>query len=85
MTRSEFVFDYVQLLYCKCHKLNPNHSGSYLDSPDHIKNKKATINAINKEDNKCAQYVVTVVLNNEKTKKDLQRIAKIKPFINKYK
>ena len=29
-----FVFDYVQLLYCKCHKINPNCSRSYIDSPD---------------------------------------------------
>ena len=29
--------------------------------PDWIKNKKATINPINKKDNKCFQYVVTVV------------------------
>ena len=24
----EFVFDYVHLLYYKCHKINPNASGS---------------------------------------------------------
>ena len=29
-----FVFDYVQSLYCKCHKINPNCSRSYIDSPD---------------------------------------------------
>ena len=34
---SDFVFDYVQLLSYKCHKINPNHSGSYIDSPDWIK------------------------------------------------
>ena len=31
---SEFVFDYVHLLYYKCHKINPNCDGSYMDSPD---------------------------------------------------
>ena len=36
---SEFVFDYVHLLYYKCHKINPNRGGSYIDSPDWIKNK----------------------------------------------
>ena len=40
-----------------------NRSGSYIDSPDWIKNKKATINTINKKDNKCFQYAVTVALN----------------------
>ena len=24
MKDSEFIFDYVHLLYCKCHKINPN-------------------------------------------------------------
>ena len=59
---SEFLFDYVQLLYYKCHKINPNCSRSYIDSPDWIKSKKATINPINKKDNKCLQSVVTVAL-----------------------
>ena len=40
-----------------------NRSVSYIDSPDWIKNKKATINTINKKDNKCFQYAVTVALN----------------------
>ena len=31
---SEFVFDYAHLLCYKCHKLNPNCGGSYIDSPD---------------------------------------------------
>ena len=31
---SEFVFDYAHLLYYKCHKLNPNCGGSYIDSPE---------------------------------------------------
>ena len=47
MKGSEFVFNYVQLLHYKCHKVNPNRGGSYIDSPDWIKNKKATINLIN--------------------------------------
>ena len=46
---SEFVSNYVNLLYYKCHKINPSRGGSYIDSPDWIKNKKATINPINKK------------------------------------
>ena len=53
---SKFVFDYVDLLYYKCHKSNLNRGRSYIDSQD--KNKKATINPINKKYNKCFQYVV---------------------------
>ena len=51
---SDFIFDYVNLLHCKCHKINFKHSGSYIDSPDWIKIKKATINLTN-DDNKCFQ------------------------------
>ena len=36
MKISEFVFYYVQLLYYKCHKINPNPGRSYIDSPDWI-------------------------------------------------
>ena len=80
----EYVFDYVHLMYYKCHKINPNRGGSYIDSPEWIKNKKATINPINKKDNKCFHYAVTVALNYAEIKKDPQVITKIKPFINKY-
>ena len=44
---SEFVFDYIHLLHYKCHRINPNFGGLYIDSPDWIKNKKAAINPIN--------------------------------------
>ena len=47
------------------------------------KNKKAIINPKNNAD-KCFQYALNVALNYEKIKKDLQRISKIKPFIDQY-
>ena len=71
-------------MYHKCKKLNPNHGGSYLDSPEWTENKKSAINPINKKGSKCFQYATTVALNHEKVKKDPQRITKIKLFINKY-
>ena len=37
---SEFVLNYVHLLYYKWHKINLNSDRSYTDSPDWIKNKK---------------------------------------------
>ena len=49
MKGSAFIFDNVQLLYYKSHKINPNRGGSYIFSLDWIKNKKATINFINKK------------------------------------
>ena len=48
MEGSEFVFNYFHLLNFRCHKINPSRDGSYIDSPDWIKNKKASINNINK-------------------------------------
>ena len=48
MKGSDFVSDYVYLLHYKCHKINSNCGESYLDSPDWIKNDKATISPINK-------------------------------------
>ena len=44
---SDFIFDSVQLLYYECHKINVKRGGSYIDSPDTIKEKKATINPKN--------------------------------------
>ena len=49
MKGSEFVFDYVQLLYYKCHKINPNCIRSHIDSPGSMKNRKEIINPINKD------------------------------------
>ena len=69
--------DFVLLLYYKCYKINPNRSGSYIDSPDWLKSKKATINPINKKYYKCFQYDITVALNYEEIKKDPQRITKL--------
>ena len=62
-------FDCAHLLYHKFHKTNFKRGGSYVDSPDWIKNKKATINPIDKKDNKCFQYALAVVLNHEEIKK----------------
>ena len=39
-------------IYCI---INPNPGGSYIDSPDGVKSKKATINPINKNNNNCFQ------------------------------
>ena len=64
MKGSEFVFNYIHVLYCKCDKINPNWVGSYIDSPNWTISKKATTNTINKKD-KCFQYAVTVALNHE--------------------
>ena len=80
---SEFVFDSADLLHYNLHKVSLNRGGSYIDSAEWLKNKKATINPQN-NDEKCFQYVLTVALNYEQIKKDPQRISKFKSFINHY-
>ena len=50
--RNEFVFNSVNLLYYKFHKLSLNRGGSYIDSSKWLKNKKATISSKH-NDNKC--------------------------------
>ena len=50
MKGSEFVFNYVHLLHYKCHITNANFRGSYISSPNWIKQKRATINPINKKE-----------------------------------
>ena len=83
MRGSEFEFDGVNLLYYDFNKISLKRGGSYIESPKWIKNNKSTINPKNNDDI-CFQYAVTVALNHDKIKKDLQRVSKIKPFIDKY-
>ena len=83
MKESDFEFDGVNFLYNDFNKISINRSGSYIDSPKWLKDKKSTINPIN-NDYKCFQYAVTLALNLDKIRKNLQRISKIKPFIDQY-
>ena len=39
MRGSDFIVNYVHLLYYKFHKIHANRGGSSIDSPDWIKNK----------------------------------------------
>ena len=83
MKGSEFEFDGVNLLHYDFNKISVNRDVSYIDSPEWIKNKKSTINPKN-NDYKYFQYAVTVALNRDVINKHLQRVSKIKPFINQY-
>ena len=69
---SDFIFDCLHLLFYRCHRINPNRGGSYIDSHDWIKNKKLAIDFINKKYNKCFQYAVTVALNHKEIGKTLK-------------
>ena len=85
MKKSNFTYDRARAFYYKLHKISINKDGvSYIIAQDWIKYKKTTINPINKNDNKCMQYAIIVLLNYEKIDFHPERISKIKPFINKY-
>ena len=47
------------------------------------KQKKTTVNPINKHENKCFQYCTTVALNHREIKTKTERISKIRLFVNK--
>ena len=81
MKGSQFVLENVNFLYYSLHKISLNRGGSYTDSPEWLKNKGATINPQNK-DNDCFKYPITVASNHEKTLKNPQRISKVMPFID---
>ena len=68
MEGSNFVFESVDLLYYSLHKISLNRGGPYIDSPELLKNKGATINPRN-EDNGCSKYAIAVALNHEKIEK----------------
>ena len=83
MSWSESVSDSADLLHCKLHKISLNRSGSYIDSPESLNNKNATINPKN-NDCQCFQHAITATLNYEEIKSYPGRISKIKPFIEQY-
>ena len=55
-----------------------------METPKWIKNKKATINPQNKDDDKCFKYAVTIALNYDRIENHPERVSKVKPFINQY-
>ena len=83
MKGSDFAFDGVNSLYYDFNKTSINRGGSYIDSPQWLKNKKSTINPKNNDD-KCSQYAVTLALNFNRINNHPKRISKIKPFIDQY-
>ena len=76
MKGSNFVFESVDFLYYRLHKISLSRGGSYIDSPSWLKNKRATMNPQNK-DNECFKYVITVALNHERIKKTHKEYQKL--------
>ena len=76
MKGSKFAFDSIDLLYYHLQKIGLKKGGSYLDSPEWLKNKKVTINPKNNDDN-CFQYALTVALNYQNIEKALKECRKL--------
>ena len=83
MKGSDFEFDGVNFFYYDFNKTSIYRGGSYIDSPQWLKNKKSTINP-KSNDHKCFQYAATLALNLNRINKHPQGISKIKPFIDQY-
>ena len=79
---SDFVFENVDLLSYRFHKISLKRGKSYIKSPEWVLNKRATINPKNKD--RCFQYSTTIALNHQNIKKCPERISNIKLFINQY-
>ena len=65
---SSFIFDSVNLLHYHLHKTSLRRGKSYIKSPEWLKNKRATINPKNNDDN-CFQYALTIALDDDKIEK----------------
>ena len=76
MRGSEFVPDNIDSLYYHLQKVGLKRGGSYIDSPEWLKNKEATINPKNNDDN-YSQYALTVALNHQNMKKPLKGYRKL--------
>ena len=74
---SDFNFESVDLMDYKLLRVRLRRGGLYIESPEWLLYKRATINPKNEKDNKCLQYSTTSALNyNKIKKKELENIFK---------
>ena len=74
---SDFVFESVDLMDYKLHRVRLNRGGSYIKSPKWLENKKAVINPKNENDDECLRWSIICALNyNEIMKKEFEKISK---------
>ena len=72
---SDFVFESVDLLDYKLHRVSLKRGGSYIKSPKWLLHKVATINPKNENDGECLRWSIISALNHNKiTKKELENI-----------
>ena len=77
ITGSDFVFESVDPMDYKLHRVHLNRGGSYIKSPKWLENKKAVINPKNENDVECLGWSIIYALNyNEIMKKEFENIFK---------
>ena len=81
MRENEFVPDSIDLLCHNLQKKGLKRSRSYIDSPERLKNKIATIDPQNNDDN-CFQYALTVALNHQHKSSDYD-LSRLRMFTTK--
>ena len=74
---SDFLFEGVELMDYKLHRVRVKRGGSYIKSPEWLLHKAATINPKNKNDDECLRRSTISALNyNEITKREFENIFK---------
>ena len=74
---SNFIFQSVELMDYRLHRVRLRRDGSYIKSPECLANKKATLNPKNKNDDECLWWSTISALNyNEILKKEFESILK---------
>ena len=75
---NDFVFESVDLLDYKLHRVRLKRGGSYINSPKWLENEKAIINPKNDDDDdECLQWSIISALNhNDIMKKQFENIFK---------
>ena len=84
MKGSEFVFDSIDLLCYSLHKIALKRGGSYIKSPEWLRNKRAAINLKSTTDNKCFRDAITAALNYNEIQNHPERISNPMLFFDQY-
>ena len=79
---SDFILDYVESLNYIFDKIDLKRGGSYIETPEWIKKKKAIINIMN-DNEKCFQYAILVGLCYDEMKNNQQRLTKVNKYVDK--
>ena len=74
---SKFIFESVELIDYKLHRVHLKRGGSYVKSPEWLLHKGASVNSKNKNDDECLRWSTISSLNyNKIMKKEFENIFK---------